>query len=100
MWLGAVAIALVSYARFLRQPGRWLRAPEVTPCCPGCDPYEARDQLAVALKLLAAGPRADLLRVIRPLDDELRRRTLPSYPPVPYVHGLRGRWWRDRHMER
>lgn len=100
LWPGAVASALNTYNRFLRQPGRWLYVPFYD--CPCCDPIDARDTLDEALRSLAPRARADLNRVVMQLDVEFERRTLND----PQAH-LRSAWrafgpawWRRRIHER
>ena len=96
--VGSVGQALERYRHFLRRPGRWLYIP--WPDCPWCDPVDARDELEIALRALPRAARRELRRVIAPLDEELRRRTLPD-PMVSPSHSSDGAgWWRRRLYER
>ncbi|MFK0191750.1 hypothetical protein [Kitasatospora sp. NPDC090308] len=92
---GATGEALRRYRAFLRAPGgrwRYPRAAEFS-CCPGCardDARHCRDVLAALLPHLPPRSRAELVRLLRPLDAEFRRRTLPdpfAPPDAPW-------WWR------
>ncbi|WP_282203995.1 hypothetical protein [Kitasatospora fiedleri] len=71
---------------------RYPRAAEFS-CCPGCahdDARHCRDVLAALLPHLPPRSRAELVRLLRPLDAEFRRRTLPdpfAPPDAPW-------WWR------
>ncbi|MFH8379522.1 hypothetical protein ACH4E7_01060 [Kitasatospora sp. NPDC018058] len=79
---GATAIALWRYRLFLDPPGTRPRYPSPSACgCRGCsfdDVRHARDVLDEVLSALPPGPRAELSRLIRPLDAAYLRRTLPD----------------------
>ncbi|WP_328535283.1 hypothetical protein [Streptomyces sp. NBC_00344] len=98
LWNGAVEAALRNYRAFLRQPGRYLDLCfEVSPHPDSSlvNVANARDTLDEALRLLPLPARAELGRLLAPLDAELRRRTLPD----PHAHRRfwRGRgWWHQR----
>lgn len=94
---GAVAETLHQYERFLRQPGRYLYLPWDD--CPCCDPTEARDVLAEALRRLAPAARAGLRRLVTPLDAEFLRRTLPDPVAVSVSSWHAEAWWRQRIRE-
>lgn len=98
LWAGCVSRALDRYRRFLRRPGRWLYVP--WPDCPCCDPVDARDELEAALRALPRGARAELRRVVAPLDDEFRRRTLPDPTASSISSWHAAAWWRQRLHER
>ncbi|EFL10221.1 MULTISPECIES: hypothetical protein [Actinomycetes] len=97
-WTERVSPALDRYRRFLRQPGRWLYVP--WPDCPCGDPVEARDELEAALRALPPRARADLRRVLAPLDAEFRRRTLPDPAASSLSRWHAEAWWRQRLHER
>ncbi|MFD7656243.1 hypothetical protein ACFV4N_19915 [Actinosynnema sp. NPDC059797] len=98
LWSGDVSGALERYRRFLRQPGRRLHVP--WPDCPSSDPVEARDELEAVLRVLPRGARAELRRVIAPLDDEFERRTLPDPKAGSLSSWHAAAWWRQRLHER
>jgi hypothetical protein len=98
LWPGCVSQALDRYRRFLHQPGRWLYMP--WPDCPCCDPVEARDDLDRSLAVLPPRVRAELRRVIAPLDDDFRRRTLPDPTANSISPWHAAAWWRQRLHER
>ncbi len=95
--LGATSASLDAYRAFLRRPGRLLYpdADEyVWLCCTHRNVQLARDQLDHAVAALPAFASRQLRGVLRPLDVELRRRTLPMPPAWPTHPGLEGnRWW-------
>lgn len=97
-WAERVSRALDQYRRFLRQPGRWLHVPWTDCLC--CDPVEARDELEAALRALPRRDRAELRRVLAPLDDEFRRRTLPDPAASSLSSWHAEAWWRQRLHER
>jgi hypothetical protein len=97
LWPGAVAEAFADYKRFLRQPGRYLYLPEDD--CPCCDPAEARNTLEYALRRLRSPAKAELLRIVTRLDEELYRRTLPD-PWARYYPWRFGGWWHQRIHEK
>ncbi|WP_082317810.1 hypothetical protein [Streptomyces sp. NRRL WC-3549] len=98
LWVGAVEAALRHYRAFLRQPGRHLglyfeSSPH--PESSLVDVANARDLLQEALRLLPAPTRAELGRLVAPLDAQLRRRTLPD--PHAWRRFWRGdEWWHQR----
>lgn len=98
LWAERVSPALDRYRSFLRQPGRWLYLPLSD--CPCCDPVDARDDLDAALRVLPRRDRAELRRILAPLDDDFRRRTLPD--PTAWSLSLwhASAWWRQRLYER
>ncbi|GJF30463.1 hypothetical protein KNE206_31630 [Kitasatospora sp. NE20-6] len=96
---GATDWALRRYREFLSPPGRRPLYPREAPCsCPGCsfdDVRHARDVLDEILRELPVRARAELLRLLRPLDTTFRRRTLPD----PFTHRRHWRtefWWYRR----
>lgn len=95
---GDTELAWRRYRAFLRAaPGQSPLYPRTCVCwCPECsldDVRNARDTLEQALGSLAAAPRAELARAIRPLDDLYERRTLPD-------PSARARlWWHRRICE-
>lgn len=91
---GWVAQAIERYRRFLNQPGRWLYIP--SPDCPCCDPVDARDELEDALRVLPRHARAELRKMIDPLDEEFRRRTLPDLQARSISLWHAHAWWRQR----
>ncbi|MFC5117817.1 hypothetical protein ACFPN7_28105 [Amycolatopsis halotolerans] len=95
---GSVSQALDRYRSFLRQPGRWLYVPWTD--CPCCDPVDARDELEAVLRALPPGARAELRRVVAPLDEEFRRRTLPDPTASSLSSWHAAGWWRQRLQER
>ncbi|MER5556377.1 hypothetical protein ABT001_32780 [Streptomyces sp. NPDC002793] len=98
LWDGAVEAALRHYRAFLRQPGRYLDLCfEISPHPESSlvNVANARDILEEALHLLPLPARAELGRLLAPLDAELRRRTLPD--PHAYRRFWRGGgWWHRR----
>ncbi|MFI1763184.1 hypothetical protein ACH41H_14215 [Streptomyces sp. NPDC020800] len=93
---GAIGAALGRYRAFLHPPGRRPRYPRAAYCsgCPGCaldDVREARDALAEILPALPHRARAELQRVLTPLD----RRYLLCTLPDPLA-GPAEPWWRRR----
>ncbi|RKE23120.1 hypothetical protein [Streptomyces sp. TLI_171] len=100
---GATALALRRYRSFLRPFGGRPLYPRESWCsaCPGCnavdDVRHSRDVLHEVLQHLPPRARAELARCVRPLDQELRRRTLPD----PFAPGHRGGdpWWYRRLAE-
>ncbi|MFJ1865302.1 hypothetical protein ACIOD1_11790 [Streptomyces sp. NPDC088097] len=97
---------LYRYRAFLGTPGgRLLLTPSECPACPGCaldDVAVVRDELGGLHHSLPPRAATALGRVLRPLDAEFRRRTLPDPAPPPddrpERQGLRDRrpWWRRR----
>lgn len=84
-------VALRLYRWFLAQPGRHLYLERTACPCPGGhfdDTASARDAIEEILRLLPPRPRRELAAIVRPLDEELRRRTLPDPGAPP------GPWWR------
>ncbi|MEU3882586.1 hypothetical protein [Streptomyces californicus] len=98
LWEGAVEDALRQYRAFLRQPGRYLDLCFPASPHPGSslvDVAYARDVLEEALRSLSRPSRAELGRVLAPLDAELFRRTLPD--PYAHRHAEPGSaWWHRR----
>jgi hypothetical protein len=98
LWNGAVEAALRHYRAFLRKPGRYLDLCfEVSPHPESSlvNVANARDLLQDAMRLLPLPARAELGRLVAPLDAELRRRTLPD--PHAYRRFWRGDgWWHQR----
>ncbi|WP_316520732.1 hypothetical protein [Kitasatospora brasiliensis] len=91
--------ALRRYREFLHPPGRRPLYPQEAECsCSGCsfdDVRHARDVLEEILPILPPRARAELVRVLRPLDAALLRRTLPD----PFTHRRSWRtefWWYRR----
>ncbi|MFE1922193.1 hypothetical protein ACFW91_06440 [Streptomyces asoensis] len=100
---GATDRALRRYREFLRPPGSRPLYPREAFCgCPGCsfdDVRYARDVLEDILRRLPERTRAELDRLVRPLDAELLRRTLPD----PFAHRRQWRteyWWYRRLADR
>ena len=91
---GAVAKALAAYADFLAQPGRWLYLPDSCNC--PCDLPLARDILDKAVRGLSGAPRAELRRILRPLDAQFAARTLPDPRPTS-SSAVMPPWW-DRRL--
>lgn len=58
--------------------------------CPCCEP-PARETLDLALRALPSRSRAALRAIIRPFDDEIRRKTLPDPAGPPDWP-----WWQRR----
>lgn len=86
---GRVQDVLDRYRGLLDGPGRWLALPPPIGC-PGCDLTYARHDVADVLRALPPAARADLRRIVAPLDDRFRRRTLPE----PNAAG--DAWWLRR----
>lgn len=108
-WAGAgrardLADLLSRYRSFLRRPGdRLLPVRSDVPACPGCardDIAVVRDELADLHHALPLAARIALGRVLRALDAEFRRRTLPDPdPPAAGWTDWSGRpraWWHRR----
>ncbi|GGM63745.1 hypothetical protein GCM10011608_56330 [Micromonospora sonchi] len=93
-WPNAIADALERYRSLLRQPGRYLDGQSAS--SPGLEPEDARDLLEDVLRQLSRGARKDLERVIFPLDDDFKRRTLPA---LWWTDWAAGRWWYQRARE-
>ncbi len=106
-WLGQErSIDLVEllsrYRQFLARPGRTLLLSHAeVPACPSCgldDVAAVRDGIAEIHRTLPPASRAALSAVLRPLDADFRRRTLPDPAPVHVGLDWRGRpygwWWR------
>ncbi|MET8624387.1 hypothetical protein ABZW30_11630 [Kitasatospora sp. NPDC004669] len=99
---GATERALRRYRQFLSPPGTRPRYPRALHCtCRGCsfdDVRHARDVLDEVLSVLPPGPRAELARLVRPLDAAYLRRTLPdpltrfSWPAPWWYRRLGERW--------
>ncbi|MDA3630875.1 hypothetical protein OU415_36000 [Saccharopolyspora sp. WRP15-2] len=89
-WEARVGWALKRYRRFLRRPGRWLYLPRADLYSPH-DPADARDELELLLSELPPRTRAELRRILVPLDEEFRRRTFRD--PVLERPAA---WWRQR----
>ncbi|WP_405020257.1 hypothetical protein OHV05_28695 [Kitasatospora sp. NBC_00070] len=103
-WLhpGATEWALRRYREFLHPPGNRPLYPQAAFCsCTWCsfdDVRHARDVLEEALAQLPARARAELGRILKPLDAAFLRRTLPD----PFAHRLQWRtefWWYRRLSE-
>ncbi|KAB7847266.1 hypothetical protein [Streptomyces mobaraensis] len=92
----AVAEALSRFAWVFRQPGRYVNASEVWE--PGLEVEDARDTLEEAMRHLPRGARHDLGRLVRRIDAEFERRTLPN--PGRMSEWTAGRWWWWRIRER
>ncbi|MEU8527306.1 MULTISPECIES: hypothetical protein [Streptomyces] len=101
---GRTAECLAAYRRFLSRPGsRLLLTRSDCPACPGCaydDVAEVRDALEAVMLALPARPRAELRRLLGPLDAAFLRRTLPNPDPRPDRwdgrQGMREPWWYRR----
>ncbi|MFD9727244.1 hypothetical protein [Streptomyces sp. NPDC059072] len=101
-----VETLLSTYRDFLRRPGNGLRlAPSLCESCPGCardDVALVRDELAELYRGLPPGARRALGRVLRALDAEFRRRTMPASVPFRVGPDRQGRpyaWWHRRVYE-
>ncbi|MFJ4777829.1 hypothetical protein [Streptomyces sp. NPDC088762] len=102
-----IADLLSRYRTFLRRPGSpLLLAPSPCPACPGCardDIAVVRDELADLHRALPPVARTALGRVLRGLDAQFRRRTLPEWdPPADRWADWSGRplgWWHRRVYE-
>ncbi|MFD3699197.1 hypothetical protein ACFWUZ_24195 [Streptomyces sp. NPDC058646] len=91
---------LMRYRRFLRAPGGRLLLTHAVCPAPGCeldDVAVVRSELAAAYRSLPPAARTALGRILRPLDDELRRRTVPD-PDAPAAgrDGAPRPWWHRR----
>jgi hypothetical protein len=101
---GATALALRRNREFLGPAGphHRFRYPATAGCpAPACaldDVTHARDVLEDMLLALPPGrPRAELRRLIRPLDADFTRRTLPNPLHVPDRRPRRpDQWWHGR----
>lgn len=93
-WTNAVADSLERYRTFLQQPGRYLAGQATS--SPGLEPEDARDLLDDVLRRLPVGARKDLERVVFPLDENFKRRTLPG---TWWTDWAAGRWWYQRSRE-
>lgn len=85
--------AMRLYRWFLTQPGPYLYLQRTACPCPGGhfdDTAAARDAIEQILHLLPPRPRRELELIVRPLDEELWRRTLPDPFAGP------GEWWHRR----
>ncbi|MDY0813296.1 hypothetical protein [Kitasatospora purpeofusca] len=101
--LGATDRALRRYREFLNPPGRRPLYPQKSHCsCSGCsfdDVRHARDVLEEILERLPERARAELGRLVEPLDTAFLRRTLPD----PFAHRRQWRtefWWYRRLADR
>ncbi|WP_371614513.1 hypothetical protein [Streptomyces sp. NBC_00454] len=114
---GRLAGLLRAYRAFLARPGGRLRL-TASSClaCPSCaldDVAEVRDAIAESYRTLPPLARAALGRLLRDLDAEFRRRTLPDPdpPPAHWAHwyeyvddwaewgGVPLAWWHRRLYE-
>ncbi|RKT84605.1 hypothetical protein [Saccharopolyspora antimicrobica] len=97
-WRVRVEGPLERYRRFLRQPGRRLYLPRADLYSPH-DPAEARDELERLKSELPPRARGELRRMLAPLDEELRRRTIrdPYAASVGRLYGTP--WWWHRLRE-
>lgn len=78
----------------LRRPGRYLHLyPESEVFW---DVVTIRDQLEQELVALSPRRRRQFRRVVEPLDDELRRRTLPDPDAAATSPWHAAAWWRQR----
>ncbi|MEV0644580.1 hypothetical protein AB0I28_04905 [Phytomonospora sp. NPDC050363] len=91
---GAVADALDDYRRFLKRTGKILYLPKDEP--PACDPVDARDILGEALRHLPPRARAELGRIVGPLDRDFLHRTLPDPHASSRSRWHASAWWRRR----
>ncbi|WP_149826370.1 hypothetical protein [Streptomyces tailanensis] len=93
---GVTDSALRRYRAFLRPPGRRPRYPFLDDCtCRGCslrDVRHARAMLDTVLRDLPPRARAELRRLVAPLDVGYLARTLPD----PLADALRDPWWYRR----
>ncbi|MEU4091585.1 hypothetical protein [Streptomyces sp. NPDC026673] len=96
LWPDAVADALSRFEWAFRQPGRDLNASQVHQ--PALEVEDARDDLEDAMRHLPCGARVDLGRLVKRIDDEFERRTLPD--PGRMSEWTAGRWWWWRIRER
>jgi hypothetical protein len=83
---GATGTALRRHRAFLHLAGRRPLYPQYAVCswrgCAFDDVRHARDVLEQVLGPLPSGEGAELRRLVQPLDDRYRRRTLPD----PFAH--------------
>ncbi|EFL17293.1 predicted protein [Streptomyces sp. C] len=100
---GATDRALRRYRDFLHEPGRRPLYPRESFCsCTGCsfdDVRHARDVLEEVLERLPERARAELGRLVNPMDAVFLRRTLPD----PFAHRRQWRarfWWYRRLADR
>jgi hypothetical protein len=92
--LHPAAKSLAMYEELLRRPGRWLPGDAVI--SPGLEPESARGALQDILAKLPPAPRRELELVLKPLDDDYLRRTLPEPGEDPAQNR---QWrWRDREL--
>ncbi|GAA0451077.1 hypothetical protein Aca07nite_55450 [Actinoplanes capillaceus] len=95
LWPGATAKALAKWRELLDRPGRWLNGDAVI--SPGLEPESDRDTLLDVTRLLPPGPRRELERLLKPLDDDFHRRTTPQV--LNGGEDLTRWWWhRDREL--
>lgn len=97
---GNTAEFLLTYRKFLRQPGQKLRLDaSQAPACPSCQ-YEdlavVRDALEAVTRLLPSAARAEMRRLLGRLDRELRRRTIPDSRPRRSWADEPLPWWHRR----
>jgi chloramphenicol 3-O-phosphotransferase len=85
--------ALVGYRRSVNQSRRRIRFDEDSGL--DDDVLAQRDMLDDAMRLLPEPARAELRRLIAPLDEAFLRRTLPD-PLAPYVPWRGAAWWHQR----
>ncbi|MGH8916844.1 MAG: hypothetical protein ACRD0H_00615 [Actinomycetes bacterium] len=92
-WPRATERALLSYREFLTS-GRWPLYPQLEDCpCDGCsldDVRVARDVIEEVLRRLPPRERAELRRLVSPMD----RRYLALTLPDPFARN--GLWWHQR----
>ncbi|RQX17629.1 hypothetical protein DDE19_10730 [Micromonospora ureilytica] len=94
-----VATALDGYRRAIRRSGRWLDLGDDC-SCPGCDVLYQRDVLGDAMRRLPTAAFRELRRVVEPLDEEFRRKTLPDPRAAELSAWHAQAWWRQRIRER
>ncbi|WP_370947259.1 hypothetical protein AB5J62_06805 [Amycolatopsis sp. cg5] len=82
------ASRLRTYQSALAEPGGLPLSPSPCPCC---DPLEARDELEQVLRQLPPFSRAEFARLLAPLDDRLRSKTVPY--PWPERRPWATAWW-------
>ncbi|MFC3996579.1 hypothetical protein ACFOVU_11685 [Nocardiopsis sediminis] len=104
VFTGATRSALRRYREFLSPPGRRPLYPTPALCsCRGCeldDVRHARDVLEAVAVRLPVRARAELRRVIAPLDRAFARRTLPDPRGPAWQPEFAERWWHHRMSER